>query len=278
MTPHTDRIPHIAPGELEAQRQASIRAWESLMLARTPEAWAQLLQGEPVPKDQRDQLRPAATQKEASHVNEPHLEMFSLPPLEDVEYWEKNIAAGLHQPMSAEERAEIMAELDAERDLFAGLSHAQVLEMEFPEERMLVEDVVPIGAVGTIAGVPETYKSWQAQTIAVAVATGQGGIFGRPVLSQGSVGYFWQDDSTREEAERIKLFDSTRGDGTDIPVRWDLNEGLRLPEHLHRLKHTIVHNDHKLVVLDSFYNVLFGTNLKDEEAEQVITLLKSEDL
>ena len=92
--------------------------------------------------------------------------------------------------MSAEERAEIQAELDAEQDLFDGLSHAQVLEMEFPEERMLVEDVVPIGAVGTIAGVPETYKSWQAQTIAVAVATGQGGIFGRPVLSQGSVGYF----------------------------------------------------------------------------------------
>ena len=54
MTPHTDRIPQIAPGELEAQRQASIRAWESLMLARTPEAWAQLLKGEPVPNDQLD--------------------------------------------------------------------------------------------------------------------------------------------------------------------------------------------------------------------------------
>lgn len=37
-----------------AEHQASIRAWEALMLAQTPEAWAQLLKGEPVPADQLD--------------------------------------------------------------------------------------------------------------------------------------------------------------------------------------------------------------------------------
>lgn len=159
---------------------------------------------------------------------------------------------------------------------FAGLSHADVLALEFPPERMLVQDLVPIGAVGTIAGVPETYKSWQAQHIAVMVASGEGELFGKGVEHAGPVGYFWQDDSTREEAERIKLYDRIRRDGSDLPLRWFLNEGLRLPGDIVRLKITIREFGFCLVVLDSFYNVLLGMDLKDEEAEQVVALLKSE--
>jgi len=40
------QLPHV--------RNAGIRAWEALMLARTPEAWSQLLLGQPVPADQLD--------------------------------------------------------------------------------------------------------------------------------------------------------------------------------------------------------------------------------
>jgi hypothetical protein len=45
---------YLAPGEKEAERYASNRAWEALMLAQTPEAWALLLRGEKVPSDQLD--------------------------------------------------------------------------------------------------------------------------------------------------------------------------------------------------------------------------------
>lgn len=159
---------------------------------------------------------------------------------------------------------------------FAGLSHAEVLELEFPPERMLVDDLIPIGAVGTIAGVPETFKSWQAQRIAVMVGSGHGEIFGKGVEHAGPVGYFWQDDSTREEAERIKLYENVRDSSSEVDVRWFLNEGLRLPENLGKLRITITHFGFCLVVLDSFYNVLFGMDLKDEGAEQVIAQLKSE--
>ena len=55
-TNHADTIPHIAPGEHEAGRQASIRAWECLMLATTPQGWAALLRGQTLPLDQIDQL------------------------------------------------------------------------------------------------------------------------------------------------------------------------------------------------------------------------------
>ncbi len=160
--------------------------------------------------------------------------------------------------------------------IFQGLSHAEVLALDFPAERMLIDDLIPIGAVGTIAGVPETYKSWQAQAIAVGVAAGEGTILGKRVSHNGPVGYFWQDDSTREEAERIKLYDRKHGGNPDLDVRWFLNEGLRLPEHIGQLAETIGFYGLVLVVLDSFYNILFGGNLKDEEAEQVVALLKTE--
>lgn len=159
---------------------------------------------------------------------------------------------------------------------FAGLSHNEVLELDFPPERMLVSDLVPVGAVGTIAGVPETYKSWQAQRIAVMVGSGEGECFGKGVEHSGPVGYFWQDDSTREEAERIKLYESVRQDSASVDVRWFLNEGLKLPGDLGKLCLTITHFGFVLVVLDSLYNVLFGMDLKDEGAEQVIAQLKSE--
>src|SRR5207302_1905673 len=79
---------------------------------------------------------------------------------------------------------------------------------------------------GTIAGVPETHKSFLAQAIAVAVARGEGEILGHPVVDRGSVGYVWQDDSRREEAERVKLYERVHGDGSDLPLRWFLNEGV----------------------------------------------------
>lgn len=159
---------------------------------------------------------------------------------------------------------------------FEGLTHSEVLALEFAPERMLVDDLIPMGAVGTVAGVPETYKSWQAQRIAVMVGSGEGELFGKPVGHSGPVGYFWQDDSTREEAERIKLYEKARGSDTTPDVRWFLNEGLRLPDDLGKLRITITHFEFCLVVLDSLYNVLFGMDLKDEGAERVIAELKSE--
>lgn len=51
---HQDTPPHLAPGEHHAQTVASNRAWEALMLAQTPQAWALLLRGHDVPVDQLD--------------------------------------------------------------------------------------------------------------------------------------------------------------------------------------------------------------------------------
>lgn len=60
---HADNIPSIAPGEADAQRYASNRAFHAMMLATTPEAWFRLLRGETVPADQLDHRRLERAQK-----------------------------------------------------------------------------------------------------------------------------------------------------------------------------------------------------------------------
>jgi hypothetical protein len=158
---------------------------------------------------------------------------------------------------------------------FTGRSHAEVLALEFEEERHLVRDLVPSGAVGLIAGLPETHKSFLAQAIATAVARGEGEILGRQVAEQASAGYFWQDDSTREEVERVKLYAQVHETPPDLPLRWFLNEGLELPRDLSRLRATVEHHRLRLAVLDSFYNVA-PVDLKDREGGKVIAALKAE--
>ncbi|MFN2467038.1 MAG: AAA family ATPase [Gaiellaceae bacterium] len=157
---------------------------------------------------------------------------------------------------------------------FRGHSHDDVLRLEFEAPRYLIEDLIPAGAVGTIAGVPETHKSWVAHAIAVRVALGEGEVLGCSVAEQANVGYFWQDDSTREEAERVKLFERVHASRTGLPLRWFLNDGLALPRDLERLRRTIEEFELGLAVLDSFYNFLPEINLKDEGAELVVSALK----
>jgi hypothetical protein len=159
---------------------------------------------------------------------------------------------------------------------FVGLTHDEALLLDLPTERQLIRDLVPIGAIGTIAGVPETYKSWLAQSIAIRVAQGHGTVLGCEVTCAVAVGYFWQDDSTREEAERIKVFQAVHEAPAGLPLRWFLNKGLQLPADLARLVTTIHAHTLGLVVLDSFYNFLPGIDLKDEGAEQIVATLKRE--
>ena len=158
---------------------------------------------------------------------------------------------------------------------FAGRSHAEVLTLKFEEERHLVTDLIPAGAVGLIAGLPETHKSFLAQAIVVSVGRGEGEILGHPVAAQAPTGYFWQDDSTREEAERVKLYEQVHASSPELPVRWFLNEGLELPRDLERLRATIERFGFRLVVLDSFYNVAL-VDLKEREAGKVVAALKAQ--
>ena len=172
----------------------------------------------------------------------------------------------------------LLADLDARGggQPLTGMTHAEVLALELPVDRYLIDDLIPAGAVGTIAAVPESHKSWLAQAIAVRVAAGQGWVLNRQITSGGPVGYLWQDDSTREEAERVKAFEQAHAQPADLPLRWFLNTGIQLPRDIARIRTTVEQHGLVLIVLDSYYNFLQGIDLKDDQAEQIVSLLKRE--
>ena len=118
------------------------------------------------------------------------------------------------------EPSEGKAEEKASAEPYAGLSHEEVLRLTFDGERHLIADLIEPSTVGVIAGVPETHKSHLAQEIAVSIALGPGReVLGRPVEVQGPTGYFWQDDSRRNEAERVQAYSAARDLPADLPVR-----------------------------------------------------------
>jgi hypothetical protein len=158
-----------------------------------------------------------------------------------------------------------------------GRSHSEVLVMTFDgEPTELIEDLVPRGVLMQVAGLPETYKGWISAKAAAIVAAGAGELFERPALLQGPVGYFWQDDSTRAEAERVQLFARVHETPADLPLRWYLNEGLILPDDLERLRVTIEHFGFVMVVLDSVYNFTPNLDLKDRDVGQLFARIKAD--
>jgi len=160
---------------------------------------------------------------------------------------------------------------------FEGRTHAEVLDLTFDGEPPdLIEGLIPRGVVVTTAGLPETYKGWVCAKKAALIATGTGELFGCPAVAQGPVGYFWQDDSTRNEAERVQLYAQVHDTPRDLDVRWFLNEDLQLPRDTDRLRATIEHHGFVYVVLDSFYNIAASINLKETDAGSIFATLKTE--
>lgn len=173
---------------------------------------------------------------------------------------------------------EFAPELPITGGAFAGITHAEALGEDITKlgGGQLVEEIVERGTLGNVAGIPETGKSWLAQRIAVGVAHGQGEVLGQAIVAQGNVGYFWQDDSRRNELERIQTFARVTETPADLPLRWFLNEGLNLPDDLDRLRATIEQFELVLAILDSFYNVAPAAAGKDRVAGDVFAKIKSD--
>jgi len=155
-----------------------------------------------------------------------------------------------------------------------GLTHAEVLASEIPEVGELVEGIIDVGTVGAIVGLPYARKSWTGQELARKVANGSGLFLGKyPVLIGGPVVYCWQDDSTAKMLARVQA----RADAPGLPIRWFLNEGIRLPADLSALRKIVERDEAVLVVFDSLYNFLpVDIKLKDEDVAPIIAALKSE--
>lgn len=159
---------------------------------------------------------------------------------------------------------------------FPGLAHEEALRLELPPIKHLVRGAAQQGSVGTLTGLPESFKSFLAMEIALKVAGGGASVLGLDVETHGPVGYWWQDDSRENELGRLKQYALQHGYTDGLPLLWHLNEDLRLPDHLEDLRAEVERERQVLVVLDSLYNFLPARmGLKDEEVAQVLDQVKS---
>jgi hypothetical protein len=192
-------------------------------------------------------------------------------------YFEQPLATPIDDGQPAVPLGDRQPDAVAEAPLrFPGLSHTEALARKIPPTSELVAGLVEAATVGTIAGLPETHKSFLALELAHKLTAG-GTILGHDVRQRGPVGYWWQDDSEANELRRIQTYAARHGHTGDLPIRWHLNEGLRLPDDLDYLLGDVEREPRQvLVVLDSLYNFLPGRGLKDEDVAGVVSLLKAE--
>jgi hypothetical protein len=158
---------------------------------------------------------------------------------------------------------------------FHGLSHTEALGLEVPPTQELVENLIEAGTLGTIAGLPNTFKSFLGLGVTYKVAAG-GRVLGNEVLQTGPTASWWQDDSEANALRRMQAYAAAHGLPDDLPIRWHFNEGLVLPDNLDVLREEIEREGQRFVLLDSLYNFLRGKSLKEEEIGSIYSQLKAE--
>src|SRR5439155_3898259 len=110
---------------------------------------------------------------------------------------------------------------------------------------------------GTLAGLPESWKSWLAIELGTKVAAeADAQVLGLDVETHGPVALWWQDDSKENELERLKAYATRHGYTDEIPLRYHLNEGLRLPDDVDYLREEAERLGQVFQILDSLYNFL----------------------
>lgn len=186
--------------------------------------------------------------------------------------------------LSFEERRDKVLELSptngrgpaAERQL-VGLTYAEARHSEIPPTNELVAGLVDAGTVGLVAGLPFARKSWAGMELGHKIAAGRGEVFGRcAVVKGGPVLYVWQDDSLAKELERIQLYARAHDYPDELPLRFLLNEDVRLPDDIAALTEMVEREGAVLVVVDSLYNALSPTvKLRDEEVSVVLAQIKA---
>jgi hypothetical protein len=98
-----------------------------------------------------------------------------------------------------------------------------VLEREVEPARVRVENIIEAGTAGTVSALPERFKSWHANRIAFKLAAS-----GKATAAPAAAGDWWQDDSLENELRRFKAYADRHRHTDDLPIRWYLNQGLRL--------------------------------------------------
>lgn len=167
------------------------------------------------------------------------------------------------------------------------LTAKDILEMEFPETKWLVEDILPKGLT-ILTGKPKTGKSWTALNVAIAVATG-GKALGQFEAEGGRVCYLALEDTEESLNERLKKV--LKGENRDIGIEFTfyryfvelaskLGISLSSTEKFQDAISSIIlswlkeQEGYSLIIIDTYYLIRPSSNSKKQSGEIDYTTLR----
>ncbi len=109
-------------------------------------------------------------------------------------------------------KSEVSAELSDETR-FQALSLTELLSMDFPESKWVVEGIVPHEGITILSGAPASYKTWLLLRMAMDIANGKM-LFGQFACQQANVLIIDEENHLRLLQERLGLL----GASPDLPI------------------------------------------------------------
>jgi RecA-family ATPase len=131
--------------------------------------------------------------------------------------------------------------------------------------RWLVRGVWPAGDYGVLGGEPKAQKTWNADDLAVSVASGTPWLGAVPVETSGPVIVFAGEGGDGNVVRRIRAIATGRGIQPESLPLWICSRAPHLTDeaHLAELAHVIAEVRPVLVVLDPLYLAAGGANGAD---------------
>jgi|GEM_PF-5862469 len=142
------------------------------------------------------------------------------------------------------------------------MSFATLNQKEFPQQEWLVDDLIPYNARIVFSGQPESYKSFVAQAMAIAISEGQM-LFGRYPTHQARVLIIDLENHEQTVQHRMRLLDAP--ETKNLLFSFNPDFSLQKPQCVEAVIQLIKQYSVQLVILDSL--IRMHTALEDSSVE-----------
>lgn len=152
------------------------------------------------------------------------------------------------------------------------ISLKELLETAPEEPPMIIDGLLPEGGLVGIGGDPGTAKTWAAFDMALAVAEGKPGFWGRPIVKQVPVLICANGMYRGGVEQRIRALQAGRNTDPDTPLYVEFSEFyLDTSEGLNVIERFLSENGVRLVIIDMFLDYL--STVDTYRGDEVATMI-----
>ena len=171
------------------------------------------------------------------------------------------------------EKLEEAVELETQsKESIAAFSLADLLDTKFPEQKWLIEKLIPCDSVVLLTASPASFKSWLSQEMAASIAEGRK-FLNEFVTSRGNVLILDEENNASELQRHFKML----GTHKDAPIHFMSQTAIKLDneEHLRYVKEKIHERNIKLLVVDSLVRIHRGDENDSRSMARLFEVLRS---